>query len=98
MTAYFLTPHYNGFHMLGGNPHLMRCATCNSPTNLQDTPLLLDRKPSGSPQISTTIDEYYIASPAFIRRYEEEGFYGLEFEPLPNGYYHVTPKKMDRNL
>jgi len=88
-----LFPGYNTLVMLRGNPALRLCPACQMPLNKWDIPTDLAMKPAGSPQWSLTHDGFHLASPSFRRRYDTEGWTGLQFRPLTCGYFDIRPTR-----
>lgn len=89
---------YNGLRMLKGNPALQRCPDCSMALNKWDIPVDLATRPAGGPQWSSSVDGFHVVSPSFVRRYESEGFFGLEFRGLSCGYFDARPRRWVRVL
>lgn len=92
---YKFRPSLNGLEALHHAPGLKRCDDCNIPLNWADAHWDMFTKPT-SVQISTTIDGFTLASPAFKARYESEGWIGLTFRPLSSGYFDVRATRTVR--
>jgi hypothetical protein len=66
--------------------------------NKWDIPVDLATKPAGGPQWFSSVDGFHVVSPSFVRRYEGEGFFGLEFRALSCGYFDARPRRWVRVL
>jgi hypothetical protein len=88
-----LYPTINNQVMLRSNPALRLCPVCQMPMNKWEIPTDLAKKPAGGPHWSMTRDGFHLASPSFRRRFDIEGFTGLEFRPLTCGYFDIRPTR-----
>ena len=73
--------------------NLRRCATCGLALEKWDIDFDIGRQVGQSLPLVTTLDGFVLASPEFQIRYAAEGWQGLIFRGLSNGYAHVRAER-----
>jgi hypothetical protein len=89
---------FNGNEALQYAPGLRRCPSCGMALTRDACGMDMFAEPERSPILSKTIDDVSLASAAFARRHDEEGWTGLEFHAFSSGYYAIAATRTVRIL